>query len=132
MAVSIAGQQPLILWLSTLRASNHPPPWLSPSLVSHPPPLQFCYLEDPRVVPHRRFPYEYDMAAGAFSIEFLLRSTDPTQKKEKNMNNFTVPDSRTYAQGSNRPFGLSPPHSDFGSLWCFYCSLFLNPPLGMH
>ena len=54
------------------------------------------------------------MAAGAFSDEFLLRSTEPTQKKKKKkmmmmmMNNLAVPDPRTYAQGSNRPFGLSP------------------------
>ena len=49
------------------------------------------------------------MAAGAFSDEFVLRSTEPTQKKkEKKMNNLAVPDPRTYAQGSNRPFGLSP------------------------
>ena len=53
------------------------------------------------------------MAAGAFSDEFLLRSTEPTQKKEKkekekNMNNLAVPGPRTNAQGSNRPFGLSP------------------------
>ena len=47
------------------------------------------------------------MAAGAFSDEFVLRSTEPTQKKEK-MKNLAVPDPRTYAQGSNRPFGLSP------------------------
>ena len=48
------------------------------------------------------------MAAGAFSDEFLLRSTEPTQKKEKKMNNLAVPGPRTNAQGSNRPFGLSP------------------------
>ena len=48
------------------------------------------------------------MAAGAFSDEFVLRSTEPTQKKKEKMNNLAVPDPRTYAQGSNRPFGLSP------------------------
>ena len=50
------------------------------------------------------------MAAGAFSDEFLLRSTEPTQKKKekKKMNNLAVPGPRTNAQGSNRPFGLSP------------------------
>ena len=52
------------------------------------------------------------MAAGAFSDEFLLRSTEPTQKKkkkkEKKMNNLAVPGPRTNAQGSNRPFGASP------------------------
>ena len=52
------------------------------------------------------------MAAGAFSDEFLLRSTEPTQKekkeKEEKMNNLAVPGPRTNAQGSNRPFGLSP------------------------
>ena len=52
------------------------------------------------------------MAAGAFSDEFVLRGTEPTQKKkkkeEKKMDNLAVPDPRTYAQGSNRPFGLSP------------------------
>ena len=53
------------------------------------------------------------MAAGAFSDEFVLRSTEPTQKEkeekeEKEMNNLAVPDPRTYAQGSNSPFGLSP------------------------
>ena len=49
------------------------------------------------------------MAAGAFSEEVLLRSTEPTQKKEeKKMNNLAVPGPRTNAQGSNRPFGLSP------------------------
>ena len=52
------------------------------------------------------------MAAGAFSDEFLLRSTEPTQKKkkkeEKKMNNLAVPGPRTNAQGSDRPFGLSP------------------------
>ena len=54
------------------------------------------------------------MAAGAFSDEFLLRSTEPTQKKKEKekkekMNNLAVPGPRTNAQGSNRPFGLSPP-----------------------
>ena len=64
--------------------------------------------------PRRTFPYECDMAAGAFPDEFLLRSTEPTQKKkkkkeeEKKMNNLAVPGPRTNAQGSNRPFGLSP------------------------
>ena len=51
------------------------------------------------------------MAAGAFSDEFLLRSTEPTQKKEKEkekMNNLAVPGPRTNAQGSNRPFGEGP------------------------
>ena len=51
------------------------------------------------------------MAAGAFSDEFVLRSTEPTQKKkqeEEKMNNLAVPGPRTNAQGSNRPFGLSP------------------------
>ena len=54
------------------------------------------------------------MAAGAFSDEFLLRSTEPTQKKkekkkeEKKMNNLAVPGPRTNARGSNRPFGFSP------------------------
>ena len=48
------------------------------------------------------------MAAGAFSDEFVLRSTEPTQKEKKKMNNLAVPGHRTYAQGSNRPFGLSP------------------------
>ena len=50
------------------------------------------------------------MAAGAFSDEFLLRSTEPTQKekKEKKMNNLAVPGPRTNAQGSNRPFGRGP------------------------
>ena len=73
-------------------------------------------LGNPRVVRRRSFPYECDMAAGAFSDEFVLRSTEPTQKKEKKekekekekMNNLAVPDPRTYAQGNNRPFGLSP------------------------
>ena len=70
------------------------------------------------MVPRRSFPYECDMAAGAFSDEFLLRSTEPTQKKKKKeeekkekkkkMNNLAVPGPRTNAQGSNRPFGLSP------------------------
>ena len=56
------------------------------------------------------------MAAGAFSDEFLLRSTEPTQKKKKEekkkkkekMNNLAVPGPRTNAQGSNRPFGGGP------------------------
>ena len=50
------------------------------------------------------------MAAGAFSDEFVLRSTEPTRKEEKkkNTNNFAVPGPRPYAQGNNRPFGLSP------------------------
>ena len=52
------------------------------------------------------------MAAGAFSDEFLLRSTEPTQKKKKKkkekMNNLAVPGPRTNAQGSNRPFGGGP------------------------
>ena len=53
------------------------------------------------------------MAAGAFSDEFVLRSTEPTRKKKKEkkkekMNNLAVPDPRTYAQGSNRLFGLNP------------------------
>ena len=56
------------------------------------------------------------MAAGAFSDEFLLRSTEPTQKEKekekekekKKTNNLAVPGPRTNAQGSNRPFGLSP------------------------
>ena len=58
------------------------------------------------------------MAAGAFSDEFLLRSTEPTQKKKEEkkkkekMNNLAVPGPRTNAQGSNRPFGGGPPHSD--------------------
>ena len=57
------------------------------------------------------------MAAGAFSIQFVLRNSSQTLKKEKekkkkkkkkNMNNLAVPGPRTHAQGSNRPFGLSP------------------------
>ena len=48
------------------------------------------------------------MAAGAFSDEFLLRSTEPTLKEKEKMNNLVVPGPRTNAQGSNRPFGLSP------------------------
>ena len=54
------------------------------------------------------------MAAGAFSDEFLLRSTEPTQKerekeeKKEKTNNLAVPGPTTNAQGSNRPFGLSP------------------------
>ena len=51
------------------------------------------------------------MAAGAFSDEFLLRSTEPAQKEKeekKKTNNLAVPGPRTNAQGSNRPFGLSP------------------------
>ena len=51
------------------------------------------------------------MAAGVFSDESLLRSTEPTQKKkekEKKMNNLAVPGPRTNAQGSKRPFGLNP------------------------
>ena len=50
------------------------------------------------------------MAAGAFSDVFLLRSTEPTQKKEKKKktDNLAVPGPRTNAQGSNRPFGRGP------------------------
>ena len=68
----------------------------------------FCSLRNPRIVPRQSFPYECDMAAGAFSDEFLLRSTEPTQKEKKKLNNLAVPGPRTNAQGSNRPFGLSP------------------------
>ena len=63
-------------------------------------------------MPRRRFPYKCNTAAGAFPIEVVLRSTNQTQKKKKqeeeDTNNLAVPDPRTYAQGSNRPFGLSP------------------------
>ena len=66
--------------------------------------MLFLSLRNPRVVHRRSFPYECDMAAGAFSDEFVLRSTEPTQKKKKKkkkkkekMNNSAVPDPRTYA-----------------------------------
>ena len=60
-------------------------------------------------MPRQSFPCECDMAAGAFSDEIVLRSTEPTRKEEKkNTNNLAVPGPRPYAQGSNRPFGLSP------------------------
>ena len=60
------------------------------------------------MVPRRSFPYECDMAAGAFSDEFVLRSTEPTQKEKKKTNSLAAPGPRTNVQGSNRPFGRGP------------------------
>ena len=89
--VSIAGQQPS----NSLAVGPQPPTRpLSPCLARNNPPPLFFSLRNPRVVPRRSFPYECDMAAGAFSDEFVLRSTEPTQKKkqeEEKMNNLASP-----------------------------------------
>ena len=72
MAVSIPGQQPLVhcclhCWPATTDHHGCIHAW--PITIHH---NYFCSLRNPRVVPRRSFPYECDMAAGAFSDELSL------------------------------------------------------------
>ena len=98
IAASIAGQQPLNLMAVSI-AGQQPPNTMAVSIAGQQPPatITFFSLKNRRVVPRRSFLYECDTAAGAFPIEFVLRSTNQKLKKEKNTNNLAVPGPRTYA-----------------------------------